>query len=174
MPGRLVYWDSCIFIAWLKDEQRPDPLDLDGIAYLVEEWDAGRLVIATSTITRIEVLESSLTPDQAAQFKLALRRSTMRVDAATSPVTDLAHDLRNYYADPRLSTPDAIHMATAIAAGCDTFFTFDGTDPSDRKKARKLLPLGPSLLGQYTLAIAPPRRPATKQAPLPFPPLKKH
>src|SRR5262245_3738162 len=126
MPGRLVYWDSCIFISWLREEQRPDPLDLDGIAYLVEEWDAGRLVIATSAITRIEVLESTMTAAQAAQFNASLRRSTMRVETVTSAIAELAHELRNHYEDPRLDTPDAIHVASAIAAGCECLYTFDG------------------------------------------------
>jgi len=173
MPGRIVYWDSCIFIAWLRDEQRPNPSDMDGIAYLVEEWDAGRVVIVTSPITRIEVLDSSLTPDQAATFHACFRRSTLRVDAVTLPVADLAHELRDFYADPRLCTPDALHLATAIAAECDTLYTFDGTNPSDKKKARKLLPLGPKIAGKYALATEPPRRPVTNQARLPFPPSKK-
>ena len=38
----------------------PDPSHMDGVTYLVEEWDAERLVIVTSTITRIEVLDSRL------------------------------------------------------------------------------------------------------------------
>ena len=145
MAGRrTVYWDACIFIAWLKGEERPNKADLDGITYLVEEWDEGRLTIVTSTITRIEVLDSTLTVDQATQFALSLRRSTLRVIGVMTPIADIAHALRDFYTSPRLSTPDAIHLATAIAAECDAFFTFDGTDTS-KKKTLPLLPLGPTI-----------------------------
>ncbi|MBI1813752.1 MAG: type II toxin-antitoxin system VapC family toxin [Deltaproteobacteria bacterium] len=173
MPGRrVVYWDSCIFIAWLKDEHRANPLDMDGIAYLVDEWDAGRLVIATSTITRIEVLDSRLMSEQAAQFQACLRRSTIRVDGVTSAVADLAHQIRDHYPTPRITTPDAIHLATAIAIPCETFFTFDGADPVD-KKVRKILPLGPTIAGRHTLDTKAPRRPVSSQGVLPLLPPKK-
>jgi predicted nucleic acid-binding protein len=160
MPGRrVVYWDSCIFIAWLKNEQRINPLDVDGITHLIDEWDAGRLVIVTSTITRIEVLDSHLTPQQAAEFKASLRRSTIRVESVTVPIADLAHEIRAHHG---ITTPDAIHVATAVATRCDVLYTFDG----------KLLPLGPTIAGQYPLSTEPPRRPVQAQAPLPFPPKK--
>ena len=163
MPGRrTVYWDSCIFIAWLKDEQRPNPLDIDGVTYLIEEWDAGRLIVVTSTITRIEVLDSHFSAEQRAQFQACLRRSTIRVEGVTSPIADLAHDIRDHYAPPLIATPDAIHLATAIAGGCESFFTFDGTDPS-KKKGRPLLPLGPVIAGKHALATEPPRRPPESQ-----------
>jgi len=172
MPGkpRLVYWDACIFIAWLKNEQRPDPADLDGITYLVEEWQAGQLVIATSTITRIEVLDSTLTEQQQTLFRRVLRQSKVRVFGVTGPIADTAHALRDFYPTPRLSTPDAIHLATAIAWECAAFFTFDGA--RDEKKKRKLLPLGPTIAGQHTLPTEMPRRPTKSQAAFVFKPKK--
>ena len=82
----------------------------------------------------------------------------------------MAHSSARRPAD-ELTTPDAIHLATAIAIGCDRFFTFDGQDPKE-KRGRKLLPLGPTIAGQYSLATVLPRRPVQAQAKLPFLPKK--
>lgn len=170
---RCIYWDACIFIAWIRNEVRHDPRDLDGIAYFVGEWEASRLVIVTSTITRTEVLDSSLNAEQAAKFRLLMRRSAIQVEAVTGPVADLSHDLRNFYASPRLTTPDAIHVATAIAADCDTLHTFDGVDPSNKKRC-PLLPLGPTIMSKYRLDTLRPHRPQQSQGELPLnPPPKK-
>lgn len=169
MAGKpVIYWDSCIFIAWLKDEKRPDPKDMDGVTFLVEEWDAGRLGIVTSTITRVEVLDSYLTKEQRSAFEACLRRSTMSVDGVTSTIAQIAHDIRDAYEEPRVATPDAIHLATAIAAGCDRFFTFDG-QASKRRGARTILPLGPTIAGRNLQTLVP-RRPATSQGTLPLSP----
>ena len=35
--NRVGYWDACIFLAWLKNETRADPADMQGVEYLVEE-----------------------------------------------------------------------------------------------------------------------------------------
>jgi len=166
MPGRRnVYWDACIFITWLTNEQRPNPHDLDGVAYVVEQWFGKAFTIVTSTISRLEVLECTLTTEQVSKFRSSLRRSDMHVIGPSSPIIDVAHEIRSHYESPRVSTPDAIHLATAIAANCDTFFTFDGQNPSE-KKGRKLLPLGPVLCNKYKLGIELPRRPSTNQGDL--------
>ena len=33
---KLLYWDSCIFISWLKNENRPDPNDMAGVRDIIE------------------------------------------------------------------------------------------------------------------------------------------
>ena len=97
------------------------------------------------------------------KFRLALRRKNVSLIGVTSPIADLAHELREYYATPRLGTPDAIHLATAIVGGCVDFFTFDGADEKKSPKVCKLLPLGPSLAQKYNLPTERPRRPPTSQ-----------
>src|SRR4030042_1515648 len=53
---RIIYWDSCIFLAWLKDEKRPNH-EMDGIYECVREVEIGKTRLITSVITKIEVYE---------------------------------------------------------------------------------------------------------------------
>ena len=33
---KIIYFDACIFIAWLKNEKRPDPADMHAVQEIVE------------------------------------------------------------------------------------------------------------------------------------------
>jgi len=59
---RVLYWDTCVYLAWLKGEDNGASVN-EGIAEAVDEnWD-GKLLIVTSTITLTEVLEATLTDE---------------------------------------------------------------------------------------------------------------
>lgn len=143
-PGKtLWYWDSCIFIAWIKGEERPSG-QMEGIDEMVRAIDKGEAILLTSAITRIEVLDSTLTPDQREAFKRVISRTSIQTVACTMRVSDKAHELRDFYQSlgTKLLTPDAIHLATAIIYNADVFYTFDGAGGKERpKKNMKLLPL---------------------------------
>jgi predicted nucleic acid-binding protein len=127
MPGHnpLYYWDSCLFIAWLKDEERPIG-DMDGVREVVELVKARDARIITSLLTSVEVLSAKMPvgiDSLFGQFLKRINRVGMEVKIA-----DLAHNLRNYYAisgGKIMKTPDAIHLATAILYRVDEFHTFD-------------------------------------------------
>lgn len=58
---RKIYWDTCVFLAWIKQETCwPDEVS-KGIEQSVEDWRAGHLIIVTSTITLLEIHSSQLT-----------------------------------------------------------------------------------------------------------------
>jgi hypothetical protein len=74
-------------------------------------------------------------------------------------IAALAHDIRNHYtgrraehADKTLSTPDAIHLATAILYRVDEFHTFDR---DGNAKNLGLLPLSGNV-GGHKLTICKP------------------
>ena len=52
---RVVYWDSCVWIAWLMDEPR-DQDEMDGIAECVEMVESGKWVILSSVEIYKEIL----------------------------------------------------------------------------------------------------------------------
>lgn len=157
----VAYWDAGIFISQIT--QADDPEDLDGIAYYGEEFSAGRCTPVTSVVTRVEVLDGKLRPENAERFRAFLDRPDVCLASVNTAIADLAHTIRNFYAALAdglgpVGTADAIHLATAIVMKCDVFLTLDGKDGRKRRD-RPLLPLSPVIAGRYNLVVRPPRRP---------------
>jgi len=89
-----------------------------------------RLVGVASDLVRLECLVGPLrTSDRvlAEAFKRRFRR--LRIQPMTRAVFDKAARLRAWH---RLKTPDALHVAAALEAGCTEFWTGD----------RRLAPVG--------------------------------
>lgn len=85
-----------------------------------------QITIVTSTVTLTECLTKPLRDSDTnlvAAYN-AMLRSTRRIRLAPvdAIVAGRAADLRARY---NLRTPDALHLATALAAGCDAFLTND-------------------------------------------------
>ncbi len=145
------YWCSCAFILWL--DGNGDPQDVDGLEEVVREVEAGRADIFTSAFTKTEVLEGKMTDTQRTLFnKLFQRRNVVPVDVTTR-VLDLSTKIRNW--NPKISSSDAIHLATAIIYEADEFHTTDGGGKK-RKHAGDLLPLNGNVAG-YPLKICKPQ-----------------
>ncbi len=145
------YWCSCAFILWLDEKGEPD--DVDGLDEVVREVESGRADLFTSAFTKTEVLEGKMTDAQRALFnKLFQRRNVVQVDVTTR-VLDLSTEIRNW--NPKISSGDAIHLATAILYEADEFHTTDGGGKK-RKRAGDLLPLNGNVAG-HPLKICKPR-----------------
>jgi predicted nucleic acid-binding protein len=86
-------------------------------------------IIITSVITRIEVLSSKLTPEQEEKFKKTFRSPNHTLHDVDPPIADKARQFRdqllNHVSGKILSTPDAIHLATAAIYGANEIHTFD-------------------------------------------------
>lgn len=125
----LYYWDTCLFIAWIKDENRKSG-EMDGVWEMVEKAKRREVRLMTSALTSVEVLACKLPVGLDTLFREFMKRIT-RVNVDTK-VSMLAHDIRDYYAsrpqefgNRTVSTPDAIHLATAILYRAEEFHTFD-------------------------------------------------
>lgn len=120
----LYYWDTCLFLAWLKDEERKAG-DMDGIREVIQRLKRRDARVMTSVLTTVEVLAARIPVGIESPFKGLLKRvNQVSMDIR---VASLAHDLRNYYviAGRSIKTPDAIHLATAIHYRVEEFHTFD-------------------------------------------------
>jgi predicted nucleic acid-binding protein len=161
---RLLYWDACIYLAWLKGETEHGQSVIDGLAEAAEEnWNA-RLTIVTSTITFVEVLSATLTADQEAKFRHLFRKQDHSARDVDPPVAMKARDFRCGFLDPdskRLATADAIHLATASIFKVDEFWTLDG---GGKGKAIGLLELSGNAKIDGLLI----KKPYPKNPPLPF------
>lgn len=166
MPsGRhLIYWDANVFIAWLSDEQRA-PAEMSGIADVAEAADAGKLTILTSVLTRTEVLDCHMPPDARRKLDLVFKRRHVQLIEVTLRVAERSHEIRNHYHSKgiKVTTIDALHLATAVLYGADEFHTFDGA--GRKRRPNDLISLSGSIAG-HPLLICPPH---TDQPRLPLP-----
>src|ERR1017187_374285 len=136
-PTRAVYWDTCVFIAWLKNEKRKSG-DMEGLQEVATEIHKNKIVLITSTLTRAELLECNLPKGAIEKYNKLFRRSNVLEIPFDREVAELTSEIRNFYnpGDFELLTPDAMHLATAISFDAFEFHTFDGSDP--KKKPRNL------------------------------------
>jgi hypothetical protein len=119
------YWDSCMFLAYIKGETSHAAGTFDYLKDRVRKFDSGILTLATSTICIPEVVGASLTDELRKRFSAMLNRSNMHSVDATPAVCRLAADIREYFRQNPLtagngrpiypSTADAIHVASAIS-----------------------------------------------------------
>lgn len=152
----LYYWDTCLFLAWINDEQRKSG-EMDGVREVIQRAKRREVRLLTSVLTSVEVLDARLPVGLDALFYGLMKRIN-RV-GMDSKCAGLAHDLRNYYVSKSaehggktLSMPDAIHLATAILYCADEFQTFDHDGSS---KFLGLLPLSGNV-GGHRLKICKP------------------
>ncbi len=147
-----VFWDSCVFTAFLCDEK--DKYDVSSIGKYLEEAKAGDLKIYTSTIASAEVLPGQLVKVGTFEdFLQDFQGAVIPVDPAPN-VMRMSGRLRDLpykkgsSTGRRLGTPDAIILATAIhirdayGVALDAFHTFDGGGAKDRDGNRSIPLLG--------------------------------
>ena len=133
MSGKPVryYWDTCVFLKALKQEQ-DNPGDSDLLASVNQIWnglDEGRFVIVSSTVMLVEVEmnRSEYHDDMKDKFFRFMRGQNIRLISLNRQIAKLASKLRGepWPSRRKLSVPDAVHLATAVASGVDVFHTMD-------------------------------------------------
>ncbi len=147
------YWDTCLFLAWLQDENRKRD-EMDGLREVITRYKRREVRLVTSVLTQVEVLQSKMPAGINNAFADLLKRMT-RVSVDIK-IAALAHDIRDHYVKSggkTLSVPDAIHLATAIQYRVDEFHTFDGEGNS---RYLGLLPLSGNV-GGHKLTICKPK-----------------
>lgn len=151
----IYYWDTCLFLAWLNDEERKRG-EMDGVREIVGRSKRREVKLVTSVLTQVEVLQSRIPVGLNSLFVDLLKRMTkLSVD---TKIASLAHDIRDYalraadFDGKVLTVPDAIHLATAILYHVDEFHTFDERGSA---KALGLLPLSGDV-GGHRLKICKP------------------
>ena len=132
MSGKPVryYWDTCVFLKALKQEQ--DNLDDSGLLTSVNQiWDGldeGRFLIVSSTVMLVELdLSRNYHGDMKDKFFRFMRGQNIRLISLNRQIAELASKLRGetWPRERKLSLPDAVHLATAVASGVDVFHTMD-------------------------------------------------
>jgi len=156
---RTIYWDSSIFLAWLKDENRPDN-EMDGVYACVQDVEESKFLLVTSNETlNLEVLEAKMTKPARAKLYALFERRNVQLLPYDLRVQALAKEIREYYALEQVKTgqkmvtsEDAKHLASAIHYRVDALYTFD----SGKKGGRSLLALNGSVAGHPLTICKPP------------------
>ncbi len=169
---RIVYWDTCIFLAYINREKRPT-WEVEGLKKLVNELYNNEYLMITSALTRAEILITSSNDFAPKKFDEILEwKSVFPPMPTDDKIWLLTQELRTYYKEkgdeqrelrkagkkvtvkPTLSIPDAVHLATAIIGKADIFYTFD---KKSNKKGIALVPLSKKIMdGKYQLSIESP------------------
>lgn len=120
--GQIVGIDTGIFVYLL--EHHPKYLDI--VETYFRQIQAGHIAAVFASIGIIELLTG---PKQLGQYDIAHQYRdllggfpNLNIIDLNESVIDLSSDLRAQY---HLSTPDAIHLASAIYSGADKFITND-------------------------------------------------
>ena len=164
-----IYWDSCVFYALIKAEEHREG-ELNSIKKAQRAFDVGEIVLVTSTITLAEVLPSKLTDEQNQLFeRISLRSNFYWVDVSP-PVARTAVKLRSSYTESRgdkefrLSTPDAIHIASAIAYKVTRMVTFNEKNKSKEKEREiGILKIAKDIERDYGLIVSRPEISAQRE-----------
>jgi predicted nucleic acid-binding protein len=117
-----VYLDTNVFVYALEGFERFEST----LRELFTEIQDGRIKAVTSELTLAEVLVKPLAdnkPDVCAAYAAALQDSD---GLEMAPITrDVLTEAAGIRAKSGIRLPDAIHVATAILNGCQTFLTND-------------------------------------------------
>jgi predicted nucleic acid-binding protein len=145
-----------MFISYFKGEERPEIGVTDAIKYYFKEIEKGNVLLATSALTKAEVLEYQIGEDQYKKFLDFLELENIDVIETNSEIWRVAGEIRNHFGkqDPKyfIETADSVHLSTAIYYNADEFQTLDSKD-NKKKGTKGLIPLKPSMQEKYKLTI---------------------
>jgi predicted nucleic acid-binding protein len=125
-PGPVAV-DTALFIYLIEEDGR----FLPHILPLFEVADRGIRTLVTSALTLLEIL---VVPYRTGNRQLAERYERLLTRSRGVQIVDLTRDHLRAAAQLRavtgIKTPDALHLASALAMGCRTFVTNDRRLPS--------------------------------------------
>lgn len=132
-----LFWDSCVFYAFLRDER--GSYDIDSIAQYLQEAKVGKHRIYASSLVLAEVVPSAITRPDIGTFEdflndlqgaVTVIGPSPNVMLAAAKLKDLPYK-KGISPGRRLSTPDAIMLAGCLdliqvhGIRIDAFHTFD-------------------------------------------------
>lgn len=117
------YIDSCVFLAWLKDEAHAND-----VGALFHNAQKNELKILTSALTIAEVLniqgkdKTKIPRDKRDAVRKLFRHRWINIVPLTRKIAEMAQDLVWEY---KIAPKDSIHVATAENLKADKLYTYD-------------------------------------------------
>ncbi len=126
MKEDLICWDSSVLISWIRDDA--SAVRVQAMKTVVEAVESEAYRLAVSALLYAEVLESTMPAPAIGQFeKFMQNRAMVSIVAVDIRVARKAQMIRDTLRkkDESVTTPDAVHIATAIVSEAKFFHTFD-------------------------------------------------
>ncbi len=125
MKNKIICWDSSVLISHLGGDGDKNLERQPIIESVISMADRGDYKLLISTLLYVEVLDTSIQSQDIDRLdRFMQNRKRVITMAVNFDVAKKAQSIRNQIS-PRLKTPDAIHIATAIVGGASVFHTFD-------------------------------------------------
>lgn len=130
MKELIYYWDSSVFVAFFNDEQEKQRAVM--VEQLLDEAEAGRISIVTSSFALVEVLKlqghKPLSASDEEKIVTFFEYPFIRLVDATRDVCEDARRL--IWSHTSLQPKDAVHLASALTYSrrehLDGLFSYDG------------------------------------------------
>ena len=159
------YWDTCLFLAYLQD--KPEERELvDTISALLRRAESGDTLIVVSALVLAEIRPLRAYEPRHADVIWDLfhtNRPYLRIVGLSPRIADLAGTIGSEH---QITSPDAVHVATAWSERVDVMLTQDGSPDKERRRSGQLL-FYDGKIGTPPLKIEMPRRPLDSQMELP-------
>lgn len=124
----IIYWDSCVWLTLLANS-KCGTFEQAGIDNVIKMVDSNEITLITSVITRIEILKGKTTDDVSDRYLKTIKDNPNIEEVEVHRyIAQKAHEIRSFYKKEgrNISTPDVIHIATAITENANELHTFDG------------------------------------------------
>lgn len=164
------YWDTCLFIAYLKNshDEQPAVEAIDALIRSAQPPVSARLIVVSTMV--LAELQYRPFYDEV-RYRIIrdifyTNRSYVRVVTLTPRLADLASTIGAKHT--ALSPPDAVHIATALSEPVDVLLTLDGQHEHGKRRKADLLQYD-GQIGNPVLAIRPPAIPLGTQFKMPDP-----
>lgn len=130
MDGEMIAWDSCVFLAWFKQEKDKP---LGEIERILNDIANGKQKLIVSVICCTEVLDEAGATDAGSQFKGFIKRKNVIPANVDFRVAELAATFRERVtAEVKagrmthgLKAPDALIAASAVIYRASILHSFD-------------------------------------------------
>jgi len=154
---RKPYLDSNIYIATIKGPKTEDPHKVATSAAILDLAENGSFQIYASTFVEAEVIKAPgepepLTLDQERVIAEYLDREFIVWIEVDRLIAQKARQLARQFG---MKPPDAVHVATAIRAGCDQFLTWDDKLHKDGRQVESVYLCEPHTTGWQTNLLMP-------------------
>jgi predicted nucleic acid-binding protein len=132
---RTILWDSCVFLAWLKEEKDKP---LEDLRAFIRDIESEKTILHVSSVAYVEILNlivpgEPLAATAGSRFRSWVKRPCVEVLNVDPRIAEQAGDLKERSIKIRndnkkcgaLRIPDAIIAATALVYGAEVLHTFD-------------------------------------------------
>ena len=159
------YWDTCLFLAYLQN--KPEERELvETISALLRRAESDDTLIVVSTLVLAEI--RPLRPYEPGHDEIIwdlfhTNRHYLKMVALSPRIAVLAATIGSEH---RITTPDAVHVATAWSERVDVMLTIDGARDNERRRSGGLLAYD-GRIGSPPLRKDAPARPPNSQMELP-------